>query len=103
MLHDFQLSGERVRLWQKTGESYEHILMKALAYAMFAGKYPQLEIEKAVGLRYKPDLIAQNGDARFRVLGRMRTKCDSQNTLDFKTYTHEKTRSFQNCPAMSNN
>lgn len=58
MLHDFFLKNERVRLWQRTGESYEHILMKALGYAMFVGKYPNLEIEIKVGLRYKPDLIA---------------------------------------------
>ena len=58
MLHDFTLAGKRVRLWQRAGESYEHVLMKALGYAMFAGKYPHLEIELKVGLRYKPDLIA---------------------------------------------
>ena len=61
MLHDFSLSGERVRLWQRAGESYEHILMKALGYAMFVGAYPNLEIETKIGLRYKPDLIARNG------------------------------------------
>ena len=58
MLHDFTLAGKRVRLWQRAGESYEHVLMKALGYAMFSGKYPQMEIEMKVGLRYKPDLIA---------------------------------------------
>jgi hypothetical protein len=60
MLHDFQLAGRRIRLWQRAGESYEHILMKALGFAMFVGKYPALEIEKRIGLRYKPDLSAQN-------------------------------------------
>jgi hypothetical protein len=67
MLHDFTLAGKRVRLWQRTGESYEHVLMKALGYAMFAGKYPHLEIEIKVGLRYKPDLIAidEAGDFDF--------------------------------------
>ncbi|MEO6589745.1 MAG: hypothetical protein ABIP06_10615 [Pyrinomonadaceae bacterium] len=69
MLHDFQLSGERVRLWQKPGESYEHVLMKALGYAMFIKKYPRLEIEKTVGLRYKPDLIVQNGTRDFEFWG----------------------------------
>ena len=59
MLHDFLMAGKRVRLWQRTGESYGHVLMKALGYAMFAGKYPNLEIETKVGLRYKPDLIAR--------------------------------------------
>lgn len=69
MLHDFQLAGERVRLWQRPGESYEHVLMKALGYAMFAGKYPRLEIEKTVNLRYKPDLIVQNGERDFEFWG----------------------------------
>jgi len=67
MLHDFTLAGKRMRLWQRTGESYEHILMKALGYAMFVGDYPNLEIETKVGLRYKPDLIAvgERGDFAF--------------------------------------
>ncbi len=58
MLHDFNLAGKRVRLWQKNGESYEHILMKALGFAMFVGEYSNLEIETKLGLRYTPDLIA---------------------------------------------
>ncbi len=63
MLHDFILAGNRVKLWQRTGESYEHVLMKAIGYAMFADRFPQLEIETKIGLRYKPDLIAvgENG------------------------------------------
>ena len=67
MLHDFTLAGRRTRLWQRPGESYEHVLMKALGFAMFARKYPNLEIEIKVGLRYKPDLIAvgENGDFAF--------------------------------------
>jgi hypothetical protein len=55
VLYDWELAGERVRLWKPVGESYEHVLMKALGYAMYAGEYPGLEIEKRVGLRYKPD------------------------------------------------
>jgi hypothetical protein len=58
MLHDFRLAGKRMRLWQRNGETYEHILMKALGFAMFVGKYPNLEIETKLGLRYTPDLIA---------------------------------------------
>ncbi len=63
MLHDFELARRRVRLWQRPGESYEHVLMKALGYAMFVGDFPALEIEQDVGLRYKPDLVAR-GDER---------------------------------------
>lgn len=69
MLHDFRLAGERVRLWQRTGESYGHILMKALGYAMFIGAYPHLEIEVRVGLRYKPDLIARRSGKSFAFWG----------------------------------
>jgi len=58
MLHDFTLAGKRMRLWQRTGESYEHVLMKALGFAMFVSEYPNLEIETKLGLRYTPDLIA---------------------------------------------
>ena len=60
MLYDFELAGRRVRLWQRRGESYGHVLMKALGYAMFAREYPNLEIELPVGLRYKPDLVSPN-------------------------------------------
>jgi hypothetical protein len=60
MLYDFELAGRRVRLWQRRGESYGHVLMKALGYAMFARAYPNLEIELPVGLRYKPDLVSVN-------------------------------------------
>ncbi|MDQ1613510.1 MAG: hypothetical protein QOG00_3441 [Pyrinomonadaceae bacterium] len=59
MHYDFELAGRRVRLWQRTGESYEHVLMKALGYAMYVGEFPALEIEQRVGLRYKPDLVAR--------------------------------------------
>lgn len=69
MLHDFNLAGRRVRLWQRTGESYEHILMKALGYAMFVNEFPTLEIEVKVGLRYKPDLIARNIAGDFLLWG----------------------------------
>ncbi|MCA1593248.1 MAG: hypothetical protein LC754_11485 [Acidobacteria bacterium] len=71
MLHNFELAGRRVRLWQRTGETYGHVLMKALGYAMFVGQYPSLQIELRVGLRYKPDLVAlnENGGARFPFWG----------------------------------
>lgn len=59
MLHDFELAGRRVRAWQRPGESYEHVLMKALGYAMYVAEFPALEIEADVGLRYKPDLVAR--------------------------------------------
>ena len=72
MHYDFELAGRRVRLWQRLGEGYGHVLLKALGYAMFVGEFPALEIERRVGLRYKPDLVAQNdegGERRFAFWG----------------------------------
>jgi hypothetical protein len=66
LLYDFELAGRRVRLWKRLGESYEHVLMKALGFAMYAGRFPQLEIEREVGLRYKPDLVARRGADELR-------------------------------------
>lgn len=62
LLYDFELARQRVRLWKRVGESYEHVLMKALGYAMFVREHPRLQIEQSVGLRYKPDLVER--DAR---------------------------------------
>jgi len=58
-----------MRLWQRQGESYGHVLMKALGYAMFVAAFPNLEIETRVGLRYKPDLIALNDEHDFAFWG----------------------------------
>lgn len=69
MVHDFQLAGRRVRLWQRLGESYEHVLMKALGYALFVEEFPQMEIEIKVGLRYKPDLVARGTSGDFLFWG----------------------------------
>ncbi|MFN7927568.1 MAG: YaeQ family protein [Blastocatellia bacterium] len=52
------VAGERLTLYKRAGESYEHVLMKALGYAMFRPAHPTLEIERRIGLRYKPDLVA---------------------------------------------
>ncbi|HXG82422.1 MAG TPA: hypothetical protein VNI84_00205 [Pyrinomonadaceae bacterium] len=65
MVYDFNLAGKRIRLWRRPGESYEHVLMKALGYAMFIDDFPNLEVEKKVGLRYKPDLVAVGENKRF--------------------------------------
>lgn len=69
MPFNFELAENRIRLWQRPGESYEHVLMKALGYAMFVPEFPQLEIEVRVGLRYKPDLVAREADGRFSFWG----------------------------------
>jgi len=54
----FLIGDERVTLYKKSGESYEHVLMKAIGYVLYRPHFPQLEIERRIGGRYKPDLIA---------------------------------------------
>jgi hypothetical protein len=69
MLHEFNLVGHKIKLWQKQGESYQHILMKALGYAMYVEKYPNLEIETDVNLRFTPDLIVLADDRKYPFWG----------------------------------
>jgi uncharacterized protein YaeQ len=57
-LYHFRINGERLSLYKRVGESYEHVLMKALGFALFRPQHPALQVERAIGLRYKPDLIA---------------------------------------------
>lgn len=69
MFHSFQIGERKIRLWQREGESYRHILLKALGFAMFIDQYPALEIETDVGLRYTPDLIAFDANRDFTFWG----------------------------------
>ncbi|HEX4946892.1 MAG TPA: YaeQ family protein [Blastocatellia bacterium] len=67
--YHLRLAGERLTLYKRAGESYEHVLMKALGYAMFRPVYPQLEIERRLGLRYKPDLVALDATNQIEFWG----------------------------------
>ena len=69
MLHKFETTGGVLRLWQQRGESYEHVLMKALGYAMHVCEFPGLEVERSVALRYKPDLIGLGPDGECDLWG----------------------------------
>jgi hypothetical protein len=69
MFHSFQIRDRKIRLWQREGESFRHVLLKALGFAMFVDEYPDLEIETDVGLRYTPDLISFDADRDFRFWG----------------------------------
>ena len=69
MLHKFETINGSLRLWQQRGESFEHVLMKALGYAMNVDEFPGLEVERSVGLRYKPDLIAMAPNGEFEFWG----------------------------------
>lgn len=69
VLYDFDVHGRRVRFWKRSGESLEHIVLKALGYSMFVREYPNIVIEHDVELRYKPDLVAMDEAGRFSFWG----------------------------------
>jgi len=50
--------GQQVVLIKKPLESQEHVVMKALLWALYLPQYPGLTIEVAIGDRYKPDVVA---------------------------------------------
>jgi len=51
-------NGQRLVAVKRPGESGEHVYMKALLWAFFLPLYPGLKVERPIGDRYKPDLVA---------------------------------------------
>ena len=93
--YHLRIAGERLTLYKRAGESYEHVLMKALGYAMYHPSYPGLEIERRLGLRYKPDLVALNetqqitfwgecGSVSFRKIAWLAKHSHAQRIVIFK-------------------
>ena len=61
-------AGDRqVVLVKKPYESTEHVVMKALLWALYLPEFPDLTVEVPVGDRYKPDVVAlsEQGPPRF--------------------------------------
>lgn len=54
----FRAHGKQAVFVKKPSESVEHVLLKALLWALYLPAYPDLSIEIAVGDRYKPDVTA---------------------------------------------
>jgi hypothetical protein len=54
--------GRQVVFVKRPIESSEHVLMKALLWALYLPDYPSLIVEIGVGDRYKPDVIARRED-----------------------------------------
>lgn len=44
-------------LVKKRGESIEHVLMKAVLWALYLPEYPEMAVEVGIGDAYKPDLV----------------------------------------------
>lgn len=50
--------GKQVVFVKKADESTEHVVMKALLWALYLPAYPNLAVEIPVGDRYRPDVVA---------------------------------------------
>ena len=49
---------------KRPGESAEHVLMKAVLWALYLPAYPDLAVEVPIGDRYKPDVVQRAPDGR---------------------------------------
>lgn len=50
--------GAKLVLAKKRGESIEHVLMKAVLWALYRPLFPGVRVEVPIGDTYKPDLVA---------------------------------------------
>lgn len=57
-----RIDGRKQVFAQRTGESDRHILLKALVFALYLPTCPALSVERSIGNRYKPDLVALGSD-----------------------------------------
>ena len=49
--------GTKLVLRKKRGESIEHVATKAVLWALYRERYPELAVEVTIGDVYKPDLV----------------------------------------------
>ena len=69
MLLRFEIAGRRLPLFRRAGESFEHVMLKAMCYGLFVDRYEGLEIERRLGGRYTPDVVALGEDGRVLFWG----------------------------------
>ena len=56
----FRAHGSQVVFIKRSIEKTSHVLMKAFLWSLYLPEYPSLAVETAIGLRYKPDVVALN-------------------------------------------
>ena len=49
--------GRQVVFVKRQNESREHVIMKALLWALYLPEYPHLLVETSIGDRFKPDVV----------------------------------------------
>ncbi len=57
-------AGRKLVLAKRARESERHVLLKALVFGLYVGRYPDLAVERPIGHRYTPDLVALAADGR---------------------------------------
>ncbi len=58
-------AGDRAIVFARgLNESSEHVLMKALLWALYLTQYPHLSVEIRIGDRYKPDVVQMGPDGK---------------------------------------
>lgn len=60
---------KRIVLVKRRHERVEHVVMKALLWALYLPLYPDLTVEMSIGDRYKPDVVAVDTFGRPRFWG----------------------------------
>lgn len=50
--------GRRTSVSKNPGETAEHLVLKVLLWALLLPTHPSVEIERDLGLRYRPDVVA---------------------------------------------
>ncbi|MGC9348645.1 MAG: hypothetical protein ACP5JG_10945 [Anaerolineae bacterium] len=61
--------GQRVVFAKRQYERTEHVVMKALLWALYLPDYPDLKVEIHIGDRYKPDVVSLDPWRRPRFWG----------------------------------
>ncbi|MBD3245849.1 MAG: hypothetical protein GF333_02440 [Candidatus Omnitrophica bacterium] len=64
--YSFRIHGRRVPLRKQPNERQRHVLLKACVYSLYLPEYPDLQIERKIGAKYKPDLVQLDADGRPR-------------------------------------
>jgi hypothetical protein len=55
--YTFKAHGQKLVVVKKPVESTRHVVMKALLWAIYLPRYPDLQVEVPIGYKYKPDLV----------------------------------------------
>ncbi|HBS03844.1 MAG TPA: hypothetical protein DEA96_02690 [Leptospiraceae bacterium] len=54
----FRCRSRKLHLIKKPLESSEHVFLKAFVWSLYLDQYPNLMVERSIGDRYKPDVVA---------------------------------------------